>query len=497
MKNWNQLSLIGIIVLLGILIILFPWAIGYIIGLLLIIYGISNLSRKHNIKIFIITLISFSCLFSYAYVSYSTSSGLTASDINITPSDRILVISPHPDDEALSSAGVINKAVQMGVPVSTVILTTGDGYKQDVIIKSMTFHPKPSTFIEYGINRHSEDVRAMNKIGLNQSNITFLGYPDGGMQYLFDTNWDENNLYYGMNGANHVPYQFAYHDNASYCGGSVDTDLESVINSFKPTIIIYPGLGDDHPDHWATHAFVEYSTTKMDYKGKELTYDIHNNYNWQFPLIYDPKKYISPPKEFSKLNANWVTYNLTSSQVAQKSACINTFSSQKILLWPLLESFIRQNEIYATYNDQNISKSNEEVNLFNGGMPTTTLQDYTWSHDLVTTGLEYDQNSTWITLETKNGIKRADSYKFHFRLFNNGNVERADITVQNGKATPEIMANNSVKITDPITTEINQNELIVKIPQNLFNHSTALMYNVDIVENGSVDRSDWVKLNIN
>jgi hypothetical protein len=46
--------------------------------------------------------------------------------IELKPDDRILVIVPHPDDDILSTAGTIQQALEMGIPVKVVFFTNGD-----------------------------------------------------------------------------------------------------------------------------------------------------------------------------------------------------------------------------------------------------------------------------------------------------------------------------------------------------------------------------------
>ena len=485
--NSDYLPLIGVvIIIMGFLFFIFHWLMLFLIGISLIVYGTFQLSKKHNIKIIVTRLILLSCFFIYNYVGYFGKSTFGVSNLDISHSDRILVIAPHPDDEALGCAGIISRAVNKCIPIATVVMTTGDGFKEGVVINSRSLRPKSPEFIEYGIKRYFEDINAMKKLGLNQNNIYFLGYPDRGMQYLFDTNWDENKPYMGINGVDHVPYSFAYQINNPYCGNAANKSLESIIKSFKPTIVIYPGPGEDHPDHWATHNFVNYTTAKMSYNGKKLNYVLHNN--------YAPGKYLLPPKKLSELNAKWLTFNLTSNEVFSKETCINAFSSQKIINI-LLKSFIRQNELFSVYPEMKISQNQDEVNFFENGMPTVTFVDLTWNHNLIIIGLEYTKNDVWIVLETKNRIKKTDIYNFHFRIFNNANVNRADIKVQNGKATSEIKANDSTKINS-IITKIKQNKLIVKMPSSLFNSATAFMYNLDIIKSGNLDRSNWFKFDI-
>jgi len=47
-------------------------------------------------------------------------------DIEITKQDRILILAPHPDDEAISAGGVIQKALSQDAKVKVVCITNGD-----------------------------------------------------------------------------------------------------------------------------------------------------------------------------------------------------------------------------------------------------------------------------------------------------------------------------------------------------------------------------------
>src|SRR5690242_7448135 len=44
------------------------------------------------------------------------------------PGDRLLIIAPHPDDEALAAGGVIQRAIARGARVRIVVLTDGDAF---------------------------------------------------------------------------------------------------------------------------------------------------------------------------------------------------------------------------------------------------------------------------------------------------------------------------------------------------------------------------------
>ena len=47
-------------------------------------------------------------------------------EIELRANDRILVLAPHPDDESLACGGVIQRALNSGLPVHVLFLTLGD-----------------------------------------------------------------------------------------------------------------------------------------------------------------------------------------------------------------------------------------------------------------------------------------------------------------------------------------------------------------------------------
>ena len=59
---------------------------------------------------------------------------LTADPVSLSPSDRILILAPHPDDEVLGCGGIIQKSVAMKRPVHVVYLTYGDNNEWSFLI---------------------------------------------------------------------------------------------------------------------------------------------------------------------------------------------------------------------------------------------------------------------------------------------------------------------------------------------------------------------------
>src|SRR5262249_9672320 len=53
-------------------------------------------------------------------------------NLNVGPTTRLLVLAPHPDDEALGAAGLIQRVVGAGGSVRVVLMTSGDAFPEGV-----------------------------------------------------------------------------------------------------------------------------------------------------------------------------------------------------------------------------------------------------------------------------------------------------------------------------------------------------------------------------
>ncbi|KQX44604.1 PIG-L family deacetylase [Paenibacillus sp. Root444D2] len=91
----------------------------------------------------------------------------------------ILIISPHPDDDILGSAGLIQHARGLGKQIYVIYITNGDANKASVT----RFLKDPLTtqsFIRLGRIRHSEAIKAEATLGIPRSHLFFVSFPDGG-----------------------------------------------------------------------------------------------------------------------------------------------------------------------------------------------------------------------------------------------------------------------------------------------------------------------------
>lgn len=136
-----------------------------------------------------------------------------------------MVLAPHPDDEALATGGLLQKAVAAGAAARVVLVTDGDN------------NPWPQRWIErrwvidaecrrrWGALRRVEALRSLEALGLREADATFLGFPDQGLMAL----WKRRDA------------------------ATLDAFARELAD-WDPTVLLVPSPEDRHPDHRAVFA---------------------------------------------------------------------------------------------------------------------------------------------------------------------------------------------------------------------------------------------------
>ena len=83
---------------------------------------------------------------------------------------KTIIIAPHPDDEVIGCAGLIQALVERGTPPHVIILTGGEGSHRGCCDTSAE---------EIIAARHQLTLKAAATLGLPMSHIHCLHYPDG------------------------------------------------------------------------------------------------------------------------------------------------------------------------------------------------------------------------------------------------------------------------------------------------------------------------------
>src|SRR6476660_10649630 len=106
--------------------------------------------------------------------------GSGALGLDLAPTDRLLVLAPHPDDEVLGCGGLLQRAVSLHLPVEVAFLTYGDSNEGSFL--AYRLHPvlRSSAVEKMGELRRREALAADALLGVPADRLTFLGYPDLG-----------------------------------------------------------------------------------------------------------------------------------------------------------------------------------------------------------------------------------------------------------------------------------------------------------------------------
>jgi LmbE family N-acetylglucosaminyl deacetylase len=166
--------------------------------------------------------------------------------LSVSAQTRLLVVAPHPDDETLGCGLLIQHVLAAGGAVHVVLLTDGDN------------NPWPQRYIDHrlridaaarrrwGRRRREEVIRAIGQLGVAESALHPLGWPDMGVTARL-------------------------RDDASGTIGA----LRAVMQAFGPNLICCPALSDSHPDHGAAHVLCRLALVAMSPAPTLLAYPVH------------------------------------------------------------------------------------------------------------------------------------------------------------------------------------------------------------------------------
>ncbi|WP_053958547.1 PIG-L deacetylase family protein [Sulfobacillus thermosulfidooxidans] len=266
---------------------------------------------------------------------------------------KILVIAPHPDDEALGAGGVIHRAVQAGNDVRVILMTAGDGFVQDAERYYLSLHVTPEEYLHLGYERQLESQRAMAHLGLSPEHVACLGFPDGGLDHLLLHYGDSLPFESQTTQQASVPYIHLPSYHTPYTGNHLLQLLIDELERFQPHWIVSPILVDQHPDHWATSAFATLALFQCQAKNlswaqsaQQWGYLIHWT-GWPLPLGYHPELGMEMPQA---LKAHpFITWypqdDYAEQEIQNKRQALLSYDSQVELIKPFLQAFARRNEV--------------------------------------------------------------------------------------------------------------------------------------------------------
>jgi N-acetyl-1-D-myo-inositol-2-amino-2-deoxy-alpha-D-glucopyranoside deacetylase len=437
--------------------------------------------RRFHILFAVCTLL-FASVSLYLFSPYlaESASALTQNQMKRgTPiiGNRLLVIAPHPDDEVLGGGGLIEQAISSGKQVKVIIMTNGDGFTEDAIRQFKTLFPSAAEYQKLGYLRHQESIRALNHLGVKSTNIIFLGYPDGGLQSLWESHWNCIRLYRGLNGATNSPYPFSYQRKAPYCGENVVANLSAIIDKYQPTTIVFPDPHDEHPDHSATNAFVQYALANKHDSVQKWTYLVHYDGflgSWRNNSLIT----VIPPYALTKLDISWIDVPLTKQEQQKKLESLFDYPTQTEIMSPWLKQFVRKNDLLEAYPDI-IWRLNKNGAKWSFPEPAgeNDLQNWNMDADIVSVEGMRKGNHFYIGCKTKDYSKHPVTFRFHMRIFYPNGSKRWDFTVQKNHFSQQQW---------------------VELPYHLLDGANGLLISIETLSsNQQIDRTVWRYVQIN
>jgi LmbE family N-acetylglucosaminyl deacetylase len=195
----------------------------------------------------------------------------------------LLVIAPHPDDEAIGCGGVMLRAVKEGRRVGVVLVTGGGGYPAAAAAVAKKAEPQlaPEDFLRLAAVRRRHSVDALTGIGVRAQDLMSLGYPDSGLKAIYEARaqtpyrqpFTGKAETYGTVIRDY--HTIAHGRPAPYLRSSVHADLVEIIKARRPKEIYVTDEADTHPDHRTAFRFVHDAAKAAAYSGRLLSFVVH------------------------------------------------------------------------------------------------------------------------------------------------------------------------------------------------------------------------------
>jgi len=241
---------------------------------------------------------------------------------------HLLVIAPHPDDETLGAAGLMQRVQKHRGRVTVAYLTSGDGYLDGVELETGKLKPKAKDFVNYGEERLHEALRALQAISISQKSLFVFGFPDGGLLDLLTTYWSSKDGFMSpYTRDSRPPYPGSLDPATAYSGVALERELARLIIHINPQWIAVTGPWDIHPDHCAAFHFVVRALRRFS-EGTAL----------------------GPPPNVSCGSATWRSLDLSAAELEGKGRALDQYTSQMDIMAVLFRAFVRPNEVFAVYS---------------------------------------------------------------------------------------------------------------------------------------------------
>jgi len=236
-------------------------------------------------------------------------------------------------------------------------LTNGDHNQIAFKLFSGSLFLTGAGYRRFGERRTAEAVAATAELGLKREQLTFLGYPDWGLQNLWRDFWNDTRAFRSdATRTNAVPYKDAYAFQHPYRPESVLANLKALLAEFRPTKVFAPHPAEGNADHRAGANFVRLALLELQHTGLRpslLHYVIHFG-DWPKPYHYHPHVSLTPPVRLRD-DGEWFSLPLTRRQTETKHKAILHNGTQLTTRHFYLVAFARANELFVSLPRESVA----------------------------------------------------------------------------------------------------------------------------------------------
>lgn len=254
--------------------------------------------------------------------------------------DRVLIVAPHMDDEAVGAGAYALDAIRNGADVFVAFLTAGDCARFSARLLSRRALPSAADYLTVGRTRIAEASDAMRILGVPSDQVFVLGYPDRGLRSMLD----QPSLVVRSTSTKQdsVPYDSALSPGAQHTLENIVNDLRTILALVRPTTVITPVSFDVHPDHNAAAVLVDMAVEASGQAPSRLGYLVHTS---RFKsVVWMPERALLPPLHMRSFT--WATYPVSTNAQVVKAAMLEAYRSQRPYTYFLRNSFVRRNELF-------------------------------------------------------------------------------------------------------------------------------------------------------
>ena len=401
-----------------------------------------NRTRYARISLFLFLMI----IGLHVSLRFTTDNTMAVADVHLddlTPIDfskvnSVLIIAPHPDDESLGSAGLIQAVRKNGGEVCVAVVTNGDGLSAGPTLSNHKLLPISKDYIQYGIERQQETLSALSILGVPENKVYFLGYPDSSLQSFWNHSWVDSNLIGRYTHVSKSPYERTYNTNSIYQGADLFHDLLQLITDIRPDMVVLPNPEDTNTDHRAVSNFSQFAVAAYESQTSAVIQVISYLVHYPgYPLSEESGKNaaILPPAALSDNEQKWMNYSMQADEIQKKKEAIKTYKTQQRIRSKYLNSFARTNEIFfelpviqlpsLAYKQISDFEAEQTNNMTINDSIKEGIQKFAISGaDLVSIQISRLGDNVCFTAETRGKLRKWITYRIFVRLSDGETYEK-------------------------------------------------------------------------